>query len=204
MQKEREKRPRSEVSRDLSLCLSVCECISIAYKRESQNVVQIMTRNCGGPLWNLFVFREKIFSRRTVAFLSVCFWAFFFGCTKASLGIHIMCTNIFLSFFSALSLNALFWWEEQKAEEQKSDQSNRARWAAQTKRTLSEEREKYTSDFDPFFFFSSFLGVAAEWTFFTFFFGLCVHTFFRKKDREHEKATREHEKRDASEERYKI
>jgi len=162
-----------------------------------------MTRNCGGPLWNLFVFREKIFSRRTVAFLSVCFWAFFFGCTKASLGIHITCTNIFLSFFGALSLNALFWWEEQKAEEQKSDQSNRARWAAQTKNSFGGKRKVHVG-FRPFFLLFFFFGCCGWVDFFHFFFGLCVHTFFRKKDREHEKATREHEKRDASEERYKI
>ena len=48
------------------------------------------------------------------------------------------------------------------------------------RRTLSpEEREKYTSDFDPFFFFSSSLGVAAVSGLFSLFFGsvrLFTHT----------------------------
>ena len=109
-QKEREKRPpRSEVSRDLSLSLSVCECISLAHTRERQNGVQLMTRNCvWGPSEISSRFEKRFFlDAQKVAFLSVCFCAFFFGCTKASLGMHITCTNIFLSLFSALSLNAL-------------------------------------------------------------------------------------------------
>ena len=44
------------------------------------------------------------------------------------------------------------------------------------RRTLSpEEREKYTSDFDPFFFFSSSLGVAAVSGLFSLFFGSVRH-----------------------------
>ena len=116
-----------------------------------------------------------------VAFLSVCFRAFFWVHKSISGNAHHVHQYIFLiSFFSALSLNALL--SDEKSKKQKVRRETRAiarDGPCKQRRTLSEEREKYTSDFDPFFFFSSSLGVAAVSGLFSLFFGsvrLFTHT----------------------------
>lgn len=93
-----------------------------------------------------------------VAFLSVCFRAFFWVHKSISGNAHHVHQYIFLiSFFSALSLNALL--SDEKSKKQKVRRETRAiarDGPCKPRRTLSEEREKYTSDFDSLFS-SSFL-----------------------------------------------
>ena len=104
-------------------------------------------------------FEKRFFSTHMkVAFLSVCFRAFFWVHKSISGNAHHVHQYIFLiSFFSALSLNTLL--SDEKSKKQKVRRETRAiarDGPCKQRRTLSEEREKYTSDFDSLFS-SSFL-----------------------------------------------
>ena len=126
-----------------------------------------------------------------VAFLSVCFRAFFWVHKSISGNAHHVHQYIFLiSFFSALSLNALL--SDEKSKKQKVRRETRAIArdgpSVQTKNSFPGGKRKVHVGFRPFFLLFFFFGCCgAEWTFFTFFLGVvscvCAHIFSQKRQR---------------------
>ena len=116
-----------------------------------------------------------------VAFLSVCFRAFFWVHKSISGNAHHVHQYIFLiSFFSALSLNALL--SDEKSKKQKVRRETRAIArdgpSVQTKNSFPGGKRKVHVGFRPFFLLFFFFGCCgSEWTFFTFFWvGSPLHT----------------------------
>ena len=136
----------------------------------------------GAPLKSLRVSRKDFFSTHRKSLFCPCVSAPFFWVHKSISGnAHHVHQYIFISLQRSFFKRVVVLMRRAKSRRlgERPEQS-RAMGHPCKRRTLSpEEREKYTSDFDPFFFFSSSLGVAAVSGLFSLFFGsvrLFTHT----------------------------